>query len=427
MGTSLGGVHRNCLSNRKELAGQSKNSHSKSRGELHGYQDYFGACLLIRGSILFRCEGEYELMDNLEQFLDRLVRDQVLFSSVEEAIRQAAVLPILHYLGWDTYNISEVIPEYRVGSGRVDYCLNYGGRKAVYIEVKRTLEDLDRHQKQLLEYAFTDGVELAVLTNGPLWWLFLPLSGGSWQQRRFFTIDVREQNSRDASSHFRTFLSKGAVGDKSALHKAQTIHAGKEKKRRISETIPRAWNTLLCDPDEELLELLASKVEGMCGYRPEPEQLARYISDFLDQQSKAQSRHDTQRGTDFSVRESTRVTDRTHDSENAKIRSQRQKGVKVQINGTTIEAESVSDFYYRVLKFLCDHNLDSQLDAILPFATSNQRYLVSRTPYHQRGNDFRAPVEYGGYYLEAHKSYKTAIKQMDVLLDRLGVKLEIID
>ena len=75
-------------------------------------------------------------MDNLEQFLDRLVRDQVLFSSVEEAIRQAAVLPILHYLGWDTYNISEVIPEYRVGSGRVDYCLNYGGRKAVYIEVK---------------------------------------------------------------------------------------------------------------------------------------------------------------------------------------------------------------------------------------------------------------------------------------------------
>jgi predicted type IV restriction endonuclease len=208
------------------------------------------------------------LMNKLELFLERLARDQVLFSSVEEAVRQAAVLPILSYLGWDTYNIMEVTPEYRVESGRVDYCLQYGTRKAAYIEVKRTLEDLEQHQKQLLEYAFTDGVELAALTNGHLWWLYLPLSGANWQQRRFFTIDIREQAPGDAAAHFRDFLSKETVGNGSALQRARTIHAGREKKRRVRDTIPKAWASLLLDSDEELLELLANKVEGMCDYLP---------------------------------------------------------------------------------------------------------------------------------------------------------------
>ena len=69
-------------------------------------------------------------MDRLEEILSRISRDQALFQSVEEAVRQGAVLPILVQLGWDTFNVREVIPEYSVGGGRVDYCLSVGESKA---------------------------------------------------------------------------------------------------------------------------------------------------------------------------------------------------------------------------------------------------------------------------------------------------------
>lgn len=65
-------------------------------------------------------------------------------------------MPILSYLGWNTYNLREVIPEFKVGNGRVDYCLNIGEKKAVFIEIKRLVEDLDKHEKQLLDYSFSD-------------------------------------------------------------------------------------------------------------------------------------------------------------------------------------------------------------------------------------------------------------------------------
>ena len=111
--------------------------------------------------------------------LDRLQGDAAVLLDSEEATKQGIILPILSRVGWDRDNIREVIPEYRVESGRVDYCLHANGRNLVFIEAKRTDQDLDRHQEQLLDYAFREGVELAALTNGVVWWLYLPLLSGS--------------------------------------------------------------------------------------------------------------------------------------------------------------------------------------------------------------------------------------------------------
>ena len=66
----------------------------------------------------------------------------------------------------------------------------------MFIEVKRARVNLEDHQQQLLEYCFQEGVRLAVLTNGRTWWLYLPLQAGSWEQRRFLTIDLESQTSR---------------------------------------------------------------------------------------------------------------------------------------------------------------------------------------------------------------------------------------
>jgi predicted type IV restriction endonuclease len=43
--------------------------------------------------------------ESFEQLLKRLSQDQTLFQSVEEAIRQGVILPILAQIGWDRDNV----------------------------------------------------------------------------------------------------------------------------------------------------------------------------------------------------------------------------------------------------------------------------------------------------------------------------------
>lgn len=218
------------------------------------------------------------MTDSLEALLSRLRGDNSLFLSGEEATRQGVILPILGRLGWERDDVREVVPEFSVGGGRVDYCLKVGEKKAVFIEVKRTNQELEQHQEQLLEYAFRDGVELALLTNGLLWWFYLPLEKGSWDQRKFFTIDIQQQEVESADKHFKDFLARDSIADGSAVKRAQLVLAGKEKARIITETIPKAWYRICQEPDEILLELFAEKVESICGHRPDFQCLAEHLA-----------------------------------------------------------------------------------------------------------------------------------------------------
>lgn len=217
-----------------------------------------------------------DMRESFEEFLLRLRGDRSILQSGEQATKQGVILPILSYLRWDRDNIREVIPEFHVGGGSVDYCLKIGDKKA-FIEVKRLNEEHERHQEQLLEYAFRDGVELAALTNGLSWWLYLPLLEGSWNQRTFFVIDVEQQEVTSAARHFKEFLGRDAVSSGSAINSARAMHASREKERVINKTIPNAWQQLCQKPDELLLELFAEKVESLCGHRPNQEALAEYL------------------------------------------------------------------------------------------------------------------------------------------------------
>jgi hypothetical protein len=217
-------------------------------------------------------------MNNLADLVDRLAKSEVLAQSVEEATRQAAVLPVLDALGWDWRDLDEVAPEYVVRGGRVDYCLRTAGRTQVLVEVKRTGTDLDAHQEQLLRYAFEEGAPLAVLTDGLVWWLYLPTETGSWEQRKFFTIDFRRQSSDVAALSLSRFLTKSAVVDGQAIEEARAEHSGQERDRRVREGLPVAWRQLLAGPDELLSELLAEAVAGVSGHRPNSEQVAQFLA-----------------------------------------------------------------------------------------------------------------------------------------------------
>jgi predicted type IV restriction endonuclease len=109
---------------------------------------------------------------------------------------------ILANLGWNPFNINEVKPEYSVAGRRVDYSLRIYDANKVFLEVKKMGEELDRHQDHLLDYSFKEGVKLAVLTNGMTWWFYLPLQEGSWEQRKFFAIDILQQEPAHIADRF---------------------------------------------------------------------------------------------------------------------------------------------------------------------------------------------------------------------------------
>ena len=100
----------------------------------------------------------------------------------------------------------------------------------------------------------------------------------------------------------------------------------------------------------------------------------------------------------------------------------RERGVTVKIGNTTIQATSVSDLYANALRlFVGEHK--SKLDTLVPFKTSNRRYLIASKPVHPTGKHFVVPIEYRGLHMEAHKDYKNAIEHLRKLAARLGLTL----
>ena len=197
----------------------------------------------------------------------------------EDRTKLGIVLPILRRLGWNTEDVDEVYPEFSVEHRRVDYALVLEGRPAVFIEAKRPSEDLDNesHEEQLLDYSFRQTVGLAVLTNGLSWSFYLPREGDDWRSRKFYTIDITQQDETDASSRLTELLSKANTYSGKALESAKRIFKGKVRKDAIRDTLPDAWNKIVREPDSLLTERLAETTERLCGFKPDEAEAAEFI------------------------------------------------------------------------------------------------------------------------------------------------------
>ena len=229
--------------------------------------------------------------EKLFALFNRIKADGNLLTVSEAQTSQGIVLPILNNLGWEVFDTNEVVPEYSVGGRRVDFALRIQSINKVFLEIKKTSENLDNHQEQLVYYAFQQGVKLAILTNGITWQFYLPLEEGSWEQRRFFTIDLMEQSIEDAIEKFESLLSRKNIDSGNAYQKAKSLFDGRQKNKIIKENLPKAWQKLISEPDEMLVELLNETLEKISGYKAENSQmtdfLQQYISKLFNRKSKS--------------------------------------------------------------------------------------------------------------------------------------------
>lgn len=210
------------------------------------------------------------------------IRNNVTLLTLDEAsIKSGVVQRLLSELKWNPFDVSEVKPEYTVESKRVDFSLQIKGLNKVFIEVKRPNENLEAHQKQLLDYSFREGVKLAVLTNGRTWWFYLPLNEGSWEQRRFYTADFLEQDPPSIAERFIELLAKSNIASGDSIKNAEELYKSQRKKSIFRDAIPKAWHKIVTDPDDLLVELLVEVTEKLSGFRPEIEDIEKFLKNIV--------------------------------------------------------------------------------------------------------------------------------------------------
>lgn len=204
-----------------------------------------------------------------EDILDIRARLQAGSFVNEASVSQGIVLRILGRLSWPTYDTSIVIPEYGLEGRRVDYALCHPPSKpVVFIEVKQPGEATDA-ERQLFEYAFHLGVQLAVLTTGQEWQFFLPAERGSYGERRVYGLDLLERSPDESQDRLRRYLEYGSICSGLAIERARDDYRDVAKERDIQRALPEAWGRLVAEQNEALLTLLAEKVESVCGFKPD--------------------------------------------------------------------------------------------------------------------------------------------------------------
>ncbi len=220
------------------------------------------------------------MKDKLVSMINEIRSNRSIIISDEASIKSGVVLRLLSLLGWNPFDVNEVKPEYSVESKRVDFSLRINGTNKVFIEVKRPNENLESHQEQLLNYSFREGVKQAILTNGITWWFYLPLNEGSWEQRRFFTADFLQQEQSAIAERLVDLLSRENVASGDALTKSEHLYKGRQKRNILRDALPKAWYKILNDPDDLLVEILIETTEKISGFRPEIEDVEKFIIDI---------------------------------------------------------------------------------------------------------------------------------------------------
>lgn len=195
----------------------------------------------------------------------------------EKAVSTSIVVPVLRHLGWDDSNPSEVRPEYQTGRGRVDFALFGSPRQpGVFVEVK-AVGRAAAADAQLFEYAFHEGAQLAVLTDGRVWSVYVPGQPGSFEDRKVHQLDLLERTVDDAEARLVRYLAKDRVISGAALQDALCDYRSNASQKIATETIPKAWAELLAERDV-LFKLLRDRTEALCGHVPGEAALEAFVA-----------------------------------------------------------------------------------------------------------------------------------------------------
>jgi len=123
------------------------------------------------------------------------------YAQTEEATKTSVVLPFIQVLGFDVFNLEEVVPEFIADVGikkgeKIDFALKIDRKIAILIEVKPITMSLGAAQySQLYRYFAVAEAKLAILTNGREFWFFSDIEEKNKMDKKpFFIFDLQSHD-----------------------------------------------------------------------------------------------------------------------------------------------------------------------------------------------------------------------------------------
>ncbi len=222
------------------------------------------------------------MQKQIESFINDLKSNKKLSSFDEASTKQAVVLRMLSFLGWDIFNVDEVCPDYAANSSQVSYALRIGDKNKIFVQVKKISEKLDNHQKKFVETASGKGADIAVLTNGVAWWFYLTSSNGNWQKKWFYSADFFLQEPGAFVPQLIDLLTMNKVSKGQALKTAKNLLHDK-KQKMAADFLPKAWNQIISQPNKIFIELLSLQTEKLCGYKVDIKAIETFLGQHLNE------------------------------------------------------------------------------------------------------------------------------------------------
>lgn len=197
----------------------------------------------------------------------------------EEATKTSVVLPFIQALGFDPFNLDEVVPEFISDVGlkkgeKVDFALKIDGKTTILIEVKPITMTLGSAQfSQLFRYFHTTESKVAILTNGKEAWVFSDIDDTNKMDKKpFFTFDF--QNHDDKAIEELARFQKDIFSIENILEAASAL--------KYKSKAAQYLKAQLDEPDDDFIKVVGRKIHDGMLTKGIVEQLRPAIQSALD-------------------------------------------------------------------------------------------------------------------------------------------------
>lgn len=135
---------------------------------------------------------------------------------IDEASITSLINGVLYAYGWNVFDPYEVEPQHSVYNGKVDLAVKLFRNRKIFIEIKKSSENLKNHEKQLKDYLRNAvDVQFGVLTNSTSWWFYTTSKdeNNHIEIIREAEVDIKKNKDSYIERIFSQYLSKEKLSD----------------------------------------------------------------------------------------------------------------------------------------------------------------------------------------------------------------------
>lgn len=115
-------------------------------------------------------------------------------------------------------------------------------------------------------------------------------------------MDITTEDSEENAERLNRYLNYESIRTGKAVKAIEEDYEKVVQQRQVATRLPEAWRKLVEEPDEFLLDVVAEKVESLCGYRPTDGQVLGFLKSLGRLESYEQAIHFSPAKTNASKR-----------------------------------------------------------------------------------------------------------------------------